>query len=472
MSSAEDQHRRNAALRELPGVDTASGWPELAGVPPRARLQALRELLDQVRTELLHGSRADCPGRAELVERLLRQFQVLVTPSLRPVINATGVLLHTNLGRAPLPESAIEAVRAAAGNTNLEYDLDLGTRGGRGSGVNQLLCTLSGAPAALVVNNCAAAVLLCISTLAAGKEVIVSRGELVEIGGSFRIPEVVTQGGARLREVGTTNRTHLRDYAAAIGADTAGILKVHASNFQVVGFTHEVSVAELVELARQRSESEGRKLFVLEDLGSASFLPLSVDGAIRTPTPLDSLSVGADLVCFSGDKLIGGPQAGLILGSSEAVGAARRHPFYRALRPGKLTLAALEATLRHHLDPSGREHLPLHAAISRTVESLTARAERLLEALAGAEGVTLERVPTDATIGGGSIPGQRVPSVAVRLRFHEREASEAAAELRRGPRPVVGRVKDGALWLDLRTVHPDADDVLAALLRGLLWGAS
>ncbi|PIW00310.1 MAG: L-seryl-tRNA(Sec) selenium transferase, partial [Deltaproteobacteria bacterium CG17_big_fil_post_rev_8_21_14_2_50_63_7] len=243
MSSAEDQHRRNAALRELPGVDTASGWPELAGVPPRARLQALRELLDQVRAELLQGSRADCPGRAELVERLLRQFQVLVTPSLRPVINATGVLLHTNLGRAPLPESAIEAVRAAAGNTNLEYDLDLGTRGGRGSGVNQLLCTLSGAPAALVVNNCAAAVLLCISTLAAGKEVIVSRGELVEIGGSFRIPEVVTQGGARLREVGTTNRTHLRDYAAAIGADTAGILKVHASNFQVVGFTHEVSVA-------------------------------------------------------------------------------------------------------------------------------------------------------------------------------------------------------------------------------------
>ncbi len=371
---------------------------------------------------------------------------------LRRVLNATGVVLHTNLGRAPLSTRAAVAVGAVtAGYTNLELDLETGERGERLAGVAPRLCALFGSDAALAVNNCAAAVLLALSSLAAGREVIVSRGELVEIGGSFRIPDVITACGARLREVGTTNRTRVRDYAAAISAETGVILRVHPSNFHVEGFTESAPREALVALAHERG------LLYVEDLGSGAMREGTSDSTVQSV-----IDAGADLVCFSGDKLFGGPQAGIVVGRADPVARMRRHPLYRALRLDRLVLAALEATILDHAD--GLE-LPVDTMLSHTAATLGPATRALADALVAA-GVNAAVVPTEGLAGGGSRPSDRLPGVGVRiLGVHP---DKLAARLRRGSPPVIARVESAGVVLDLRTV-PEADHpALQAAVLGAL----
>jgi len=378
-------------------------------------------------------------------------------PGLRRVINATGVVIHTNLGRAPLAADAVAAAAAAQGYCNLEFDLETGGRGARAQAVEPLLCELTGAQAALVVNNAAAAVLLGLTALAGGGEVIVSRGELVEIGGGFRIPDVIRQGGAQLVEVGTTNKTRVQDYAAAITAETRVLLKVHQSNYRIIGFTEETSVEALADLARARA------LILMHDLGGGALLNLQgvgPQGAGRTPEPTvqDCLRAGADIVAFSGDKLMGGPQAGLLV---------RRHPLMRALRLDKMSLAALEATLRLYRDPElAIRRIPTLRMLAQTDAALKARAERLAELLDGAAEIDVEA--SHGYAGGGALPEQRLASWSVAL-SHAGLASDAlAAQLRMGRPGVVGRVGGGKLILDMLTVADEEVIELAAAIRAAL----
>jgi L-seryl-tRNA(Ser) seleniumtransferase len=361
------------------------------------------------------------------------------------VINATGVIVHTNLGRAPLASAALEQVKdAARGYSNLEYDLEAGERGSRQTHVADLLRRLTGAEAALVVNNNAAAVLLALAALAEGREVIVSRGELIEIGDGFRIPDVLARSGAQLREVGTTNRTRAADYENAIWPETAVLLRVHRSNFRVVGFTEQPSVTELAQVA------QSHKVVLVDDLGSGALVDIGDE-----PTPGASLAGGADLVCFSGDKLLGGPQAGIVVGNAELVERLRRHPLQRAVRADKLTLAALEGTLALYLEPERalREVPVLRMALEET-DAVRARAERLAELAGGEVEETVGR------IGGGALPLAELPSFACAVE------EELAAPLRAGDPPVVGVVRDGRLLLDCRTLSDDeADEVAAAVSR-------
>jgi L-seryl-tRNA(Ser) seleniumtransferase len=364
------------------------------------------------------------------------------------VLNATGVVLHTNLGRAPLARAAIEAVaRVASGYSNLEYDLSTGTRGSRYSHCAALLVELTGAEDALVVNNCAAALVLALNTMAAGREAILSRGELVEIGGSFRVHEIMAKSGARLREVGATNRTHLADYEDAIGAETGALLKVHRSNFDVVGYTAEAHVRDLVPLARDHD------LPILHDLGSGLLLPLEDIGLRGEPTAREALAAGASIVVMSGDKLLGGPQAGLILGERRYIAAMRANPFARSYRVDKMTLAALEATLALYREPAvARREVPTLALLTATIEAVRERAARAAHALREA-GVDCAMVDSVATVGAGAFPTASLPSAAIAL---EGDAERWGAALRSGETAVVGRVQEGRLLLDLRTV-PDED---------------
>jgi L-seryl-tRNA(Ser) seleniumtransferase len=371
---------------------------------------------------------------------------------LRRTINATGIVLHTNLGRAPLAPEALAAIEeVAAGYCNLEFDLESGRRGSRTQAIEPLLRELTTAEAALVVNNGAAAILLALSALANGGEVIVSRGELVEIGGGFRVPDVIRQGGARLVEVGATNKTRLADYRAAIGPGTRVLLKVHQSNFRTIGFTAETSIAELAALAREHS------LPVVADLGSGL---LQETPGTTEPTVCEALSAGADLVTCSGDKLLGGPQAGLIVGKKAAVDPLRHHPLLRAIRLDKMSLAALEATLMLHRDLPQR--IPVLRMLSQTEAELEQRAARL-QAMLGTGSIE----GSDAFAGGGSLPEERIASRAVALEF--RVGAEAAAvRLRSGDPPVIGRIKDGRLLLDMLTVSDREVPELAAALRRVL----
>ena len=356
------------------------------------------------------------------------------TPSLRRVLNATGVIVHTNLGRAPLADAALEHVREAArGYSNLEYDLTTGSRGSRQDHVASILRRLTGADAALVVNNNAAAVLLALAALAEGREVVVSRGELIEIGDGFRIPDVLARSGARLVEVGTTNRTRAADYERAIGPETAVLLRVHQSNFRVVGFTEQPRVEELAAVARRH------ELPLVDDLGSGVLTDLTDE-----PSARDALAAGANLVCFSGDKLLGGPQAGIVVGRADLVERLRRHPLQRALRADKLTLAALEGTLLAYVDEPRR--IPVLRMLSEPGEAVRSRAERLAELVGG----TVEE--TVARVGGGALPLAELPSFACAIE------EQLAAALRTGQPPVVGIVRDGRLLLDCRTL---ADGELA-----------
>ena len=410
-------------LRDLPSVDVLLGDGRLAAEPRPLALAAARAALERAREEVRAGLD---PG--DLVERVLAELATARRPALRRVLNATGVIVHTNLGRAPLPAAALERVAAVgAGYSNLEYDLAEGVRGSRQDHLAALLRRLTGAEAALVVNNNAAAVLLALAALAEGREVLVSRGELIEIGDGFRIPDVLLRSGARLVEVGTTNRTRSADYERAIGAETALLLRVHQSNFRVVGFTEQPRVAELAAVAARHG------LPLVDDLGSGALVE-----AEGEPTPMGSLAAGADLVCFSGDKLLGGPQTGIVVGRAELVEQLRRHPLQRALRADKLSLAALEGTLGLYL---GRpEEIPVLRMLREPADAVRARAERLALAVAG------EVEETVARVGGGALPLAELPSFACAVE------EELAAALRVGEPAVVGVVRDGRTLLDCRTL--------------------
>jgi L-seryl-tRNA(Ser) seleniumtransferase len=390
---------------------------------------------------------------AEIV-RMARESAAADEPSLRTVVNATGIVLHTNLGRALLAEAAIEAVvEAARSPVNLEYDLQTGTRGDRDALIEEELCALTGAEAATVVNNNAAAVLLALNSIADGREVIVSRGELIEIGGAFRIPDVMSRSGARLREVGTTNRTHPRDYADAIGPATAMLLKVHPSNYRIVGFTAEVSLAELVAIGTLH------KIPVMEDLGSGALLDMTNYGLPSEPLVAARVAAGAGLVTFSGDKLLGGPQAGLIAGRRDLIDRLKANPLKRALRCDKLTLAALQATLRLYLRSKNPEtDLPTLRLLRRTPAELEIVAVRAREILAErlGPGFTIDVVASASEIGSGALPTEEIESRALRITHSDHSPDGIARIFRRARPPVIGRITDGAFLLDLRAVEDPA----------------
>ena len=438
----------NALLRALPPVDELAA--RLQGVPHALAVGAARAAIDARREALTSGT----VGSAAIEELELDAREWLVRaarPSLRAVVNATGVIVHTNLGRAPLaPAAAAAAAEAGRGYSNLEYDLELGERGSRQAHVEELLRELTGAEAALVVNNCAAAVLLAAAALAAGRELVVSRGQLVEIGGSFRVPDVVAQSGARLVEVGTTNRTRLADYKRALGPDTGAILRAHQSNFRTVGFVEEVEIEELCGLG----------VPVIDDVGSGA-LAERVPELADEPPVRRSVAAGCAITCFSGDKLLGGPQAGLMVGTREVIERCRIHPLARALRIDKLSLAALEATLRIYRDPAGAlRELPVLRMLTAGEEELAARAELMRSELADA-GVDASVIRAEAKVGGGALPLLELSGPVCAVDPAPLSLDELARRLRGGDPPVVGRARQGWLLLDPRTLD-DAEAGAAA----------
>ncbi len=462
---------RAALLGHLPSVDECAraltGRAESRHLRRDYVIAAVRRALQKVRSGLLAAGHQPAPRRDEIAARVVALAAAALNddwPGLRRVINATGVVLHTNLGRAALAEPAVSAiVEAARYPSNLEYDLERGARGDRDAAVEAELCALTGAEAATVVNNNAAAVLLALAGLARGREVVVSRGELIEIGGSFRLPEIMALSGAVMREVGTTNRTHPRDYAGAIGPETALLLKVHPSNFRVVGFSAAVGVAELVAIGRKHNVE------VIEDLGSGALVATQSYGLGHEPTAAESIAAGAGLVSFSGDKLLGGPQAGLIVGKGALIERLRAHPLRRALRCDKLTLAALSATLRlYRRSADLNAALPTLAMLSRSADQLEADARRVLEQIAGRldADFDLRVVPCLSQVGAGSLPAEEQPSRALRIGHRRLSPDELAAALRQSQPPVIGRVSADALLLDLRTV--DDLDLLARALAAAL----
>jgi L-seryl-tRNA(Ser) seleniumtransferase len=458
----------NAPLRDkraaLPSVDRVLHAAEAAGLVVRYGRGLVTDAVREIIAEQRGAGKAASVDSivAACDERLAR----LMRPSQRRVFNLTGTVLHTNLGRAPLPEEAVMAAATAMrAPSTLEYDLDSGRRGERDDHIAGWLTRLTGAEAALAVNNNAGALLLALNALAAGREAIVSRGELIEIGGSFRLPDIMERAGTRLREVGTTNRTHLRDFAAAIGADTALILKVHTSNYEIQGFTASVPAAGLAALAHQHG------LPLIEDLGSGTLADLEHWGLPHESTVAEALKAGADLVTFSGDKLLGGPQAGLIVGHADLIAALAKNPLKRALRLDKIRLAALEAVLRLYADPDRlAERLPALRLLARPRAEIEALARRIEPALAKAlEGIaTVSRIETKSQIGSGALPVSLLPSVGLALMPSNRSGSAAeklARRLRMLPVPVIGRIEAGRVLLDLRCLEDEAEFVtqLAAL---------
>jgi L-seryl-tRNA(Ser) seleniumtransferase len=454
--------------RVIPSIEQLRQRPSVAGLAATygraAVVEALREQAELLRTRVGAGEAAPATvdDAAGLIERGAGERLRGLT-SLRRVINATGVIVHTNLGRAPLPPAAVERVAAlAAGYTNLEYDLAAGRRGARDRHAEGLLCRLTGAEAAVVVNNNAAATLLVLAALCRDREVLVSRGELVEIGGGFRVPDVMAQSGARLVEVGTTNRTRIGDYALAIGPRTGAILRVHPSNFRIEGFTERASLADLVALGRRF------QVPVIDDLGSGMMATSAASGAppppslAEEPSVQDAVATGADVVCFSGDKLLGGPQAGLIVGRRELVARLRTHPLLRALRVDKLTYAALEATLAEHLAGRAAETVPVLRMITMPVESIAERADLLAGRLRD-RGFTAEVIDGASAIGGGSAPGTELPTRLVAISQPGVSADALEARLRALDPPIIARIQDDRLVVDLRTVAPEEDEVVGRM---------
>lgn len=443
--------------RAIPPVDAIlSSIPGLPASGPERALaaEAAREVLEGARKAARLG---DLPRREALIERVLAAMEARRTPSLRKVINGSGVILQTNLGRAPLGRAAIEAMIRVAAASNLEYDLATGERGSRHEHARSLVRQVTGADDGIVVNNNAAALLMALQVFAQGREVIVSRGQSVEIGGGFRIPDVLRQSGARLVEVGTTNRTYAHDYEAAITAETAALLRVHTSNFRVVGFTAAPTVAELAEIARRRG------VLLIDDLGSGCLVDTRAYGLEHEPTVQESLAGGADLALFSGDKLLGGPQCGIIAGRQELVAELRRHPLARALRVDKLTIAALNATLLQYALGRQDAEIPVWEMLCRAPGTLRRRARRWAKAAGEAGRV----VPSITMVGGGSLPGQGVPTWCAAIR-HPGGAEELSGALRACDPPVIGRIDDDAVLLDPRTIDPADDRVVeAAVTRAL-----
>ena len=445
--------------RDLPSVNEVLTDQRLQALVEEyshtAVLELTRAELDDARNTIKGGQPA--PALDELVVAIEQRAASRWRPWPKQVINATGVVLHTNLGRAPLSDKAMEAIRnAASGYSDLELDLQTGRRGSRQPHVAQLLCQLTGAGAAMVVNNNASAVLLGLAAIASGKEVIVSRGEAVEIGGGFRIPDVLRQSGAKLVDVGTTNRTYVGDFEAAITENTGAILSVHASNFKVSGFTHSPELAELVDLGRARG------IPVLHDLGSGCLLDTAQFGLTHEPTPQESVASGVSLAFFSGDKLLGGPQAGVIVGDEEMVNVVSRHPLARAMRIDKLSIAALTATLMHYVKNEATQKVPIWRMLSETAESLQERASQWVAAIGHPSSV----VAGQSTIGGGSLPGEVLPTSLLSLGSDGMPGgAEALADrLRRGNPPVIGRIENEQVLLDPRTVLPQQEAALLAVV--------
>ncbi|WP_176067041.1 L-seryl-tRNA(Sec) selenium transferase [Anaeromyxobacter diazotrophicus] len=486
-----------AQVRRIPKADRLLAAAAEAGLVARLGhaqvMEAVRGALDEVRARVLAGE--PCPPAEVLEAEVLARLSEAARGSLRRVVNATGVVIHTNLGRAPLSDDALAAMRAVGeGYSNLEYDLEAGERGDRYGHAAAALCRLTGAEAAVVVNNNASSVLIALAALCFGEgpdrgaptlspalplsegegggargagrgeqaslpEVVISRGQLVEIGGGFRIPDVLRRSGAALVEVGSTNRTYLRDFEAAATPRTRMLLSVHRSNFRLSGFVHDAELAELVALGRRLG------VWVLDDLGSGTLLPTERFGLGREPTVQERVAAGADLVCFSGDKLLGGPQAGILVGRREAVERVKRHPLMRALRVDKLTLAALSATLAHYERGEAEERVPVWRAIAQPPAALEARARGWLVALGDlAPGATVKE--STSAVGGGSLPEVTLPTRVLAL--PSRAPDALAARLRRGDPAVVGRIEEGALVLDPRAVAPGEDELLVRAVRAAL----
>ncbi len=446
-------------LRAIPSVDrvlsTAAAVAALARFQRGYVADSIRAVLDDVRRRLSTDGTCSTPSADAIMAEVVARMEAQKPLALRPVVNATGVVLHTNLGRALLADDALQAIaQVAAHASNLEYDLERGERGDRDALVTEDLCALTGAEAATVVNNNAAAVLLALNSLADGREVIVSRGELIEIGGSFRIPDVLAKSGAQLREVGTTNRTHASDYMAAITERTAVLLKVHTSNYRVIGFTSDVTLHELVEIGHQRG------IPVLEDLGSGALVDLSAYGLPKEPVVAERVGLGADVVTFSGDKLLGGPQAGVIVGRSASIATIKRNPLKRALRCDKLTLAALAATLRlYRTAPDLCRSLPTLRWLTRPLaemDAVGAVAVPLLRATLGS-GFAVELADSESEVGSGALPVQNLPTKAISITHATLGAQEIARRFRSAAPPIIGRVQAGRFLLDLRGIFRPED---------------
>ena len=452
-------------LRHLPKVQTLlesqHAQALTAKMPRQVVLDAVRAELEMLRQRVLAGEAAPPFSDANIWAAVAKRLGDKDLRRLQRVINATGIVIHTNMGRAPMADAAVEAVLAVAGHySNLELDLATGKRGGRGGQIEELLQMLTGAEAALVVNNNAAAVLLALSTVAAGGEVIISRGELVEIGGGFRVPDVIVQCGGKLVEVGTTNKTRLSDYANAITADTKVLLKVHASNYKIIGFTSETSVAELSALGQERG------LLTMNDLGSGALVDLTRYGLPPEPTASETLKAGADVVMVSGDKLLGGPQCGIILGKSEPIGRMAANPLFRAFRADKMTLAALEATLRLYLDKENlTKTVPVLHMLSVSKEELARRARRLRNALAKLPNLNASLVDGIGYTGGGALPMVPLPTTLVQVEPQNISVEQLAEALRRENPPVMGVLTDGIFALDVRTVRDNEFSLVVSAIK-------
>ena len=454
-------------LRNLPSVERVVSTDTLADAVAAYGhgwvVELTRDALAEERKGILAGNLSR--SLPEIAETVRQTIDDLVTPSPRPLINATGVVIHTNLGRAPLSQSAIAAADAVAGGySDLEIDLATGRRGSRQAHLQSLLRQITGSEAALVVNNNASALLLGLSALAAGREVIVARGEAVEIGGGFRIPDVLRQSGCALVDVGTTNRTYVRDYADAVTDHTAAFLKAHASNFRVEGFTATVAERDLVALGEQTG------IPVLHDVGSGALLPTERYGLAHEPMPQEAIDAGVGLVFFSGDKLLGGPQAGIVVGKRELVSALERHPLARAVRIDKMSLASLTATLTHYLTGNAESEIPVWRMISAQSGDIKSRAERWRDAVAGSSGYETAVVPARSAIGGGSLPGETLESWALSISSNGSGSGPESllSALRSRATPVIARIEDDTVRLDPRTVLPEQDDDITRSLAEAL----
>ena len=465
-----DDHRKEL-LKHLPKIDEVMLILEKQGLFERTAKEivkeACRNVVGDMRERILSGAvdldQWRMPPGERVADRVREQVELLHQPRLRRVVNATGIILHTNLGRSPLcPEAVARIIEVSQGYSNLEFDLQQGRRGLRYDHVQGILCTLTGAEDALVVNNNAAAVLLVLNTLAAGREAIVSRGELIEIGGEFRIPEVMEKSGARLREVGSTNRTHLKDYEKAISKETGLILKVHTSNYKIVGFTEEIALPALVALGKKHG------IPVMDDLGSGCLINLERYGLMREPTVVETLQTGVDVVTFSGDKLLGGPQAGIILGKREILRKIKSNPLNRALRIDKLTLAALEATLIQYLNPDRvLSEIRTLRALTAPVSEMARMARRLLNGLRRLDlaGFTFSPQKGVSLAGGGSLPTQEIPTMLISVRSESLPANKIEERLRCLDVPIIARIAEDELLLDLRTL---AEEEFALIKKGFL----
>ncbi|MGD9139152.1 MAG: L-seryl-tRNA(Sec) selenium transferase [Desulfobacterales bacterium] len=455
-------------LRKLPGVDQifeiTKTMSFIESVPKSVIVNSIRDVLEKRRKRILAADMDNLEeslSENQVIDSVKATVAKTMALNLRHLVNATGVVVHTNLGRSLLPGEVVENIsRIASRYSNLEYDLVAGTRGSRYSVIEDIICEISGAPAALVVNNNAGAVLLCLDTIARGREVVISRGELVEIGGSFRIPDVMAKSGGILKEVGTTNRTHMMDYENAINDKTALLLKVHRSNYSVVGFTAEVSLKELVEMGHRRD------IVVMEDLGSGTFIDFSKYGLVKEPTVQESVAAGADVVTFSGDKLLGGPQAGIIVGRAQILERIKKNPIARALRIDKMTLAALESTIRLYRDEAKAvQTIPTLRMLTMNIAEIEHRALELLNNLMGLNDsrIGIDIVDLSSKAGGGALPFLELPSKCLRIKIDGLSANVLESKMRNNSPPIIGRIEDDAFIIDPRTLrNEDLPIILSA----------